>query len=148
MATQLDETDLIAGFPDLDGEHHLQLDLLATLAQIRDSGSKGTDADADAIFDRLVEFSKVHFASEELLMRLYAYPYFQAHTDEHGRTLEKIEALHQAWRSGNRALTADTLAKLREWIESHIRKSDRALGRYLKETVAAARGGNNAVAGG
>jgi hemerythrin len=61
---------MTTGFRGIDGEHHVQLELLGAL---RNGLLAPSDrAEIDEILDRLVDYTKVHFASEQLLMRLYS----------------------------------------------------------------------------
>jgi hemerythrin len=119
----------VSGHRGVDGEHHLQLSLLAAVRQAV-AGGRPADEIED-LLDRLIEFTKVHFASEVTLMRLYQYPQFQAHVLEHERTLDEIDALRAAWRAGTIPLTDDRLDALSDWLQSHIGGTDAAFGRYL-----------------
>lgn len=120
---------LAIGAAEVDREHTLQLDLLDRFATQLDGG-----ADREALagtLDQLVDFTKMHFASEEALMRLYGYERFAAHVAQHEETVERIDALRDACESGAEDLTAETLAHLRHWLVEHIRYADRAFGRFL-----------------
>lgn len=120
---------LAVGAAEVDREHTLQLDLLDRFA-----AQLGSGADREALagtLDQLVDFTKMHFASEEALMRLYVYERFAAHVGQHEETVERIEALRQACTAGAEDLTAETLAHLRHWLVEHIRYADRAFGRFL-----------------
>ena len=120
---------LAIGSAEVDWEHTLQLDLLDRFAT-----QLGTGADREALaatLDQLVDFTKMHFASEEALMRLYGYERFAAHVAQHEETVERIDALRDACEAGAEDLTAETLAHLRHWLVEHIRYADRAFGRFL-----------------
>lgn len=120
---------LAVGAAEVDREHTLQLDLLDRFATQLDAG-----ADRQALagtLDQLVDFTKMHFASEEALMRLYGYDRFAAHVAQHEETVERIDALRDACEAGAEDLTAETLAHLRHWLVEHIRHADRAFGRFL-----------------
>lgn len=120
---------LAIGATEVDREHSLQLDLLDRFGtQLR----AGADREALAgTLDQLVDFTKMHFASEEALMRLYGYERFAAHVAQHEETVERIDSLRQASETGAEDLTAETLAHLRHWLVEHIRHADRAFGRFL-----------------
>jgi hemerythrin len=117
-----------AGFADMDGEHRVQVGLLAAL---RDAvaGGRGGD-EVDEILAQLVDYTKVHFASELLLMRLYAYPQYQAHAGEHDEALQRLEELGQRLAAGDEALTLETVDTLEDWLVGHIRRADRAFGGF------------------
>ncbi|MCU0837132.1 MAG: hemerythrin family protein [Rhodospirillales bacterium] len=116
----------------LVGEHRLQLDMLKAIGNALTDG--GNLDQIDVLLERLSEYTEVHFSSEQMLMRLYAYPGYQAHMDEHDRTLTWLDALRAAWRGGDRALTLETLTELHHWIEGHIRRADHAFESYLDST--------------
>jgi len=113
----------------LAGEHRLQLDMLDAIGKALNDG--GGAEQVDPLLERLAEYTEIHFSSEQMLMRLYAYPGYQAHMDEHDRTLTWLDALRAAWRGGDHALTAETVTELRHWIEGHIRRADHAFETYL-----------------
>lgn len=120
---------LAIGTVEVDREHTLQLDLLD-----RFGTQLGTETDRESLaatLDQLVDFTKMHFASEEALMRLYGYERFAAHVAQHEETVERIDALRDACEAGAEELTAETLAHLRHWLVEHIRHADRAFGRFL-----------------
>lgn len=115
----------------MDGEHKLQASLMAAL---RDAVSAGQDADAtEEILDRLLEFTKVHFASEEMLMRFYAYDGFDAHVQEHADAMERLAAVRKCCRTGDAAPTLEAVESLGRFIAAHIGQADRSFDAYLNE---------------
>ena len=125
----ISDENWISGYRSVDNEHRLQLNLLGAIRQaIAEGRPKG---EVEEIVERFVDFTKEHFASEAALMRLFQYPDAERHSDEHDRTLEQIEDLSAAHRSGRVALTLDRVDMLTDWIREHILTTDDALGRYL-----------------
>lgn len=113
----------------MNSEHRLQASLIAAL---KDAVATGRDADAAVgIFDRLLEFTKVHFASEEMLMRLYAYDGFDAHVQEHEDAMERLSAVRDRCHAGDTALTLEAVESLGRFIAAHIGQADRSFGAYL-----------------
>ena len=82
---------LLTGYRGLDGEHQMQLELLTAFRRAIENGQR--HAAIDEILDRLVDYTKVHFSSEQLLMRLYQYPRYQEHVDDHESAIERLEDL-------------------------------------------------------
>ncbi len=137
MTDPILDSDLATGSEPMDGEHRLQLGLLGALS---DAVAAGRPADAvDEVFDRLLEFTKVHFASEELLMRLYAYDGYAAHVLEHEAALDRIEETREQYRAGKIDLTLDRVEALGRWIGTHTRRADHSLAAYLGEAGLAGR---------
>ena len=117
------------GIGKIDGEHRVQLGLLAAL---REALTRGLDwAESDELLDRLADFTKVHFMSEELLMRLYQYPDYQAHVAEHEGMVEHIETLRASLTTEADAMTLQTLETLKNALVGHIARADRDFGDYL-----------------
>jgi len=130
--------DFAIGHKELDSEHHMQIELLAALAKaVRSDGAR---AEIDDVADRLVEFSKVHFASEELLMRLYGYEHMAAHSLDHERALGDMAAVKRALKDSDPDALAAVLQRLTRLITGHIRASDRAFAEYLRSLRGAADG--------
>lgn len=122
MASSGDGREGGGGRAGMEAEHHVQVSLLYALRQAL---SAGQSENAQELLERLTAYSKMHFASEQLLMRLYQYDGFAAHVAEHEEMIEALEGLRagpEAWRWID-ALDASLLR--------HIRGSDRDLGHYL-----------------
>jgi hemerythrin len=76
------------------------------------------------ILDRLVQYTAVHFAHEERLMRLNDYPDFQAHKAEHDALTRQVLAFQADFEGGRVSMTVQLLQFLKEWLEKHIKISD------------------------
>ncbi len=114
---------------DIDGEHEIQIRLLAAFIDAIAEGR--TMEERDEILDRLLDYSRLHFLSEELLMRLYSYSGYEAHLREHEQTVERITALRERSLAGDAGLSRLQAEALARGIISHIRESDLALGDFL-----------------
>jgi hemerythrin len=129
MEDPVTEQDAGVGFDQMDGEHRVQMGLLSAL---RDAVTEGrAETEVNEILEQLVDYTKVHFMSEELLMRLYQYPHYEAHVAEHDRMVEQIEQARERYRDGDTATTTETLDAALAGLTGHIGRSDRTLGGYL-----------------
>jgi hemerythrin len=118
-----------SGSSTIDDEHNLQVSLLFAF---RRAAIEGLAKDEAAeLLDRFVDFTKVHFASEEMLMRLYQYPQLAAHAEDHQQTLEQLADIRAAWLTGKAEAAADYTQRLVDWTLQHIESADKAFGRYL-----------------
>lgn len=118
----------------LFGEHQMQVSLLKAL---RDAVERGdAAADVDAILDQLADFSRVHFSSEQLLMRLYGYPEYARHLEEHERALAKLDDLRDRLRSGDATGARACLETFGGWLIDHIHHTDGALARHVSDLEA------------
>lgn len=114
---------------EIEGQHHLQLDLLCALRRAVESGAGG--AELAEIADTLTAFSKMHFASEELLMRLNAYDGYEGHCEAHARAIERMDALCGRARDGTARWTVAEVEAVEHAILMHIETGDRAFADFL-----------------
>jgi hemerythrin len=89
------------------------------------------------ILDRLVQYTTVHFAHEERLMRLYDYPEFEAHRAQHAALTKQVLKFQEDFHAGRVAMSVQLLQFLRGWLQTHIQGSDQKLAPYLKERAVA-----------
>lgn len=123
------EENVATGFRGLDGEHRLQLDLLTAF---RNAVAEGrSPAEVDELLDRLIDYTQVHFRSEQTLMRLYQYPHYAQHTNDHDDTIESLQAIRRTHMRGEDALAVGAAERLAESLTRHIVTADRALGFFL-----------------
>jgi len=123
------ETDTNSGNREMDGEHRVQLGLMTAFREAA-GGGRGA-AEADEILDQLLDYSKMHFMSEQLLMRLYEYADYEPHQADHDRMLEEMEAMRDSYRRGDGAFEGATVDRLIKDMTAHISRTDEPLGQYL-----------------
>lgn len=119
----------------LHDEHEAQLGLVSELEDALDSGAD--DAAVQELVGRFVATTKIHFMSEQLVMRQHGYPQYGAHTHEHDRLLEELQKFEKGFTGsqtleGRRALVGG----LREWLVRHIGVMDRRFEAYVAEGTA------------
>lgn len=119
------------GFESMDAEHRVQLGLVSAFQQALEQ--RQDKVEVDEILDQLVSYTGAHFASEQLLMRLYAYPHYEAHVQEHDRLIEQITALQQHYQAGGVQAALEAGSTLRNWLMTHTLKTDQALGSFLSQ---------------
>ena len=87
--------------------------------------------------DRLVQYTKVHFAHEERLMRAHGYPDLVAHLAEHRILTQKVVAFQSDFEKGKALMTVQLLNFLKDWLQHHIAESDQKYAPFLKERAVA-----------
>ena len=118
----------------MEAEHQVQLELVRALKEALEAGENDPASGAvPALLRRLVDYSDAHFLSEQLLMRLYAYPAYEDHVGEHDRLVGELRSLAEAWERGEGAAAAGLLARVEEWLSTHMATTDTALEAYLVE---------------
>ena len=123
------------GVGSVDGQHQ---NLFALCRELYDAMVAGQGKAAlSRILDRLVQYTVVHFAHEERLMRLYDYPDFAEHKAQHEALTKRVLQFQQDFESGRAAITVQLLQFLRTWLTQHIQGSDQKLAPYLKQRAVA-----------
>lgn len=118
----------------MQAEHDVQIELLRALGDAV-SRQRSTE-ELEEILQQLMDYTSVHFLSEQLLMRMYAYPDYEQHEQRHTQLMERIGVLHDSLADGDRERTLTTVRHLREGILGHIEQDDAALANYLQPGLA------------
>jgi hemerythrin len=84
------------------------------------------------ILDRLVQYTKVHFAHEERLMQLHGYPDFAKHKAEHDALVKQVQTFQEDFNAGRATMAVQVLQFLKDWLANHIKGSDFAYAPCLK----------------
>lgn len=130
------------GDPALDLEHQGQLDLLLDIeADLRADAEREKLA---ASLDRLIEFTSLHFMSEQVMMRQQAYPGLAEHEAEHDELMAEMRDFQTRISADKRMLSASDLATLHDWVLRHIHTQDAAFADYMARQGASADTGGGA----
>jgi hemerythrin len=134
MRDTLNSTPVRIGEITIDAEHELQLQLLDTLSQTLAKG--GDFAPTRHILEQFIEFSDMHFLSEQLIMRLNNYPAYEAHLEEHTRLMKKVREIRENIIHGENVSSLQLILELRDWLLHHIATEDVAFGEFLSKKEA------------
>lgn len=115
----------IQSYDELEPEHRLQIELLDTLIAAAQAGRDAQQV--DELMQRLRDVSQAHFLSEDLLMRLHAYPDYAEHVEEH----EKMTRLLDEIRTAASTPDSSSLMALRNRFIGHIHEKDERLEAFL-----------------
>lgn len=119
----------------VDAQHKMLFSIAQELyAAMGEGRSKASLA---RILDRLVQYTKVHFAHEERLMQLHVYPSYEAHKAEHEALTRKVLQFQQDFLQGKVSMSVQLLQFLRDWLDKHILGSDQRYGPFLRQKAVA-----------
>jgi hemerythrin len=110
----------------MDDQHGILMDTMneLRLAMVRGSGRE----QVSELLDRLIEFTRMHFWSEEQLMEQTGYPGLAEHRAEHHTMLAQILQSTHRVQYGEGVKMRPLLRFLREWFTEHIEGLDREYG--------------------
>ena len=131
MNETLHVAPLKIGDKTIDAEHDLQLQLLDSLSKALEKG--GEFSPVRYILEQFIEFSDMHFLSEQLVMRLHGYPGYESHLEEHTRLMKKVREIRDLVFRGEATPSVQLIQELRDWLVNHIATEDVAFGEYLKK---------------
>jgi hemerythrin-like metal-binding protein len=119
------------GVRAMDDQHGILMDTMneLRLAVVRGSGRE----QVSEVLDRLIEFTRMHFSSEEKLMNQYLFPGREEHHADHQRILAQILQSSHRVQHGEQMQMRPLLCFLRESYTEHIESMDREYGPWLNE---------------
>ena len=118
----------------IDNEHRIQIGLLNALYDA--VNDKKAESEINQILNQLTSYSELHFMSEELLMRMYAYLDYDDHVNDHEAMTEHLKKIMETISAGQNSMTLKTVSDMRQFLLSHISTRDKALSEYLNKVQA------------
>jgi len=111
------------GVQEIDEQHKK---LVNMLNQLFESMQKGKSSHIlKTIIHELVEYTKVHFATEEKYFHQFGYAEKDAHITEHENFVATLENFISDYNSGKIGVSSGLLRFLRKWLFAHIMGSDK-----------------------
>lgn len=118
------------GVPEIDSEHKY---LITLVNGLHDKYCEGTfEADLAGAFLHLTNYTSRHFRNEEALMKVAGYPALKQHAREHELLSDQLSDLTEAFVSGNKNLSEDTMLFLRDWLLDHVMVQDMKIGTFVE----------------
>ena len=113
----------------MDDQHGILMD---TINELRLAMVRGSDKELiGALLKRLVEFSQMHFSSEEQLMERSGFPGLAQHRAAHRDLLEQLRNGAHLLLHGDGVQTRPLLNSLRDEFIAHIEDFDRQYGPWM-----------------
>jgi len=114
-------TEFSVGIEEIDEQHKVLADCV-TLIENAVIGKERWLAVHSALV-RAADFARIHFAVEESLMRIHAYPALERHIVEHRKFSDVLESLQT--RSLSADVSEEMIPFLRGWLEEHVPMHDK-----------------------
>ncbi|QEP43445.1 hemerythrin [Ectothiorhodospiraceae bacterium BW-2] len=116
------DDELSVGIQEIDEQHKV---LVGLVNEMHDAIHEHQGREASiAILVKLVDYTKIHFAVEESLMRIFEYPEYEEHKEQHAALLDEIAIMQEKIDAGG-AISFQLLHFLKMWLTKHIVDSDK-----------------------
>jgi len=79
----------------------------------------------------MIDYTNLHFAKEEALMREAHFPDYDRHKLEHEYFVLKLEQLDQDITNSTHILKTQIMSILKNWLADHICKADKGYGAFF-----------------
>jgi hemerythrin len=118
------------GIARIDTEHQKLIGLVNDLYSAMLEG-RGKSV-IDKVLHGLADYAQSHFVNEERLMRIHAYPGFEAHKAEHEKLTAQVKHLQEEARSGKSVISMEVMRFLQHWLTDHIVGVDKQYSAHLR----------------
>lgn len=118
------------GIDEIDRQHHGLVDLVVQLYAAMRQG-KGKEV-LDSTLNKLVDYTSVHFGTEEAYFNKFQYPKSAAHKKEHEEFTKKVAEFKASYDAGRVMITLSLIDFLSGWLTTHIKGSDREYTEFFK----------------
>jgi hemerythrin len=115
--------DLSVGIQEIDEQHKV---LVGLVNRMYEAIVKRTDKqEISSILDELAQYTVIHFAVEESLMRIFDYQEYELHKKHHEELTIQVVELQRKLGKGESAISIEVLHFLRHWVTYHILQDDK-----------------------
>jgi hemerythrin-like metal-binding protein len=122
---------LSTGISEQDTQHKKLIDLINQLNDAMQAGQGA--AVLGNVLNELVNYTVFHFSYEEKLMGQHKYEDTPAHKAEHLKFVQTVGDFKKKFDSGKAVISVEIMNFLRDWLTSHIMKTDKKLGQSLNK---------------
>jgi len=106
--------------------------LVKLVNELHDAMSQGAATSVlEKVLGSLVDYTIVHFNTEEELLRSYSYPDLDKHKVEHDKLTTQVKDFQSKFREGKSTITYELMDFLSDWLINHILDSDKKYSAYL-----------------
>ncbi len=85
------------------------------------------------IIDGLIEYTDIHFKTEEKYFDKFGYPEADAHKKEHRDFVKKVVDFKKGYDEGKLLLSLDVMNFLKDWLVNHIMGSDQKYSDFFNQ---------------
>jgi hemerythrin len=127
---------LATGVLAVDAQHQY---IFEQAARFEEAVNRGDPTySLERLFAALSDYARIHFETEERLMREMAYPDVADHVREHSEFTRRLSSLipHFEAEGDSQALLAALSGLIDSWLTQHISSSDQRIADFMRERAA------------
>ncbi len=121
--------ELSIGIEEIDEQHKVLVGLLNRMFEA--VVERSDHVVVHEILNELIQYTVIHFAVEESLMRIFNYPEYEIHKAHHEDLKIQVLELQNRLKNSHEPVSMDVLHFLRNWLRKHILIEDHKLGPFF-----------------
>ena len=115
--------ELSVGIEEIDEQHKV---LVGLVNQMHDAIHRRHGSEmVQGVLAQLADYTRIHFAVEESLMRILNYPGYEAHKAQHEELVGHMLELQEKVAVGKTAIGFELMHFLKVWLTKHIMDDDK-----------------------
>ncbi len=122
---------LSVGIEEIDQQHKILVKLINEMHEAIEHKEASTVA--KPILDKLIQYTIIHFAVEEALMRIFHYPDYEEHKKHHEELTREVITLRKKVRTGEAHINFQLMHFLQGWLTHHILQEDMSYSEFFLE---------------
>lgn len=116
---------------EIDDQHKV---LVGMINELHDAMKQAKSKEISLkIINKMAEYTKFHFSTEEKYMQRFEFPDYTEHKLEHERFVEKVLTFKEDYENGKAGVSYEILNFLKEWLVGHIQLTDKKYASLFKE---------------
>ncbi|WP_321429561.1 bacteriohemerythrin [uncultured Methanolobus sp.] len=108
---------------EIDDQHKVLVGMINDLHDAM-KNAKSREVSID-IINKMAEYTKFHFTTEEKYMKRFAYPDYEEHKMEHEKFVEKVLSFKKEYENEKAGISYEILNFLKDWLVGHIQLTDK-----------------------
>lgn len=107
---------------EIDNQHKV---LVGMINDLHDAMKQAKSKEISLqIINKMAEYTKYHFSTEEKYMRRFEYPDYPGHQLEHEKFVRNVLKFRDDYENGKAGVSYDILNFLKDWLVGHIQLTD------------------------
>jgi hemerythrin-like metal-binding protein len=120
------------GIPEIDEQHKKLFEIIST---VFDGIAERNDRELlKTAFDKILDYTKYHFATEEGYFVKFNYPDAVEHKQQHAKLIEETLALKEQYGEGSLGVNLELIDFLTHWLQRHILLHDKKYAPFCSAT--------------